>query len=162
MGRPSAARIERREREIVALCRQHGSVNAKLVAAHMAVDHATGHRWVARMAEKGLLQFVQRGVYALVGEPQQPLPQPVLAPRAEPEGLVGIPSAIDVPPYLLEAALAALLHAGRQLAAALDHAPEGTAIGETLEGMLREQSRQGGLLRLIQETTERHRKEVAA
>ena len=160
MGRPSAAKIERREREIIALCRQHGSVNAKLVAAHMAVDHATGHRWVARMAEKGLLKPSQRGVYTLTGETQQPTPGPV---RAQvPDGMVGIPSAIDVPPYLIEAALAALLHAGRQLAAALDHAPESTAIGETIEGMLREQSRQGGLLRLIQETTERHRKEVAA
>ena len=73
--------------------------------------------------------------------------------RVDDQTLIGVPVLGEIPPEMIERALEHLMHAGRSLSRALNHATPGTAAEEYLLGCLRTHGEQAGMLRTMMEAT---------
>jgi len=133
-----------------------GIITPAMLVEHCGMTPQNASMRLGNMTKRGEMVKVSHGKYRLPeqtpGEPPK-LENPSTATAVKPHcpELVGIPHIDRDHVELIKIALVSLLEAGKKLAAVLDDADEDSALEETLVGMLREQSRQAAMLRLMLE-----------
>jgi predicted transcriptional regulator of viral defense system len=111
-----------------------GYIDAAGLAGALMIEQGSARMRLSRMAQSGTLERLRHGRYVLPPPPA--------------EALVGVPVPAGIAAAALDRALAALLDVGRALSHMHDTATY-PAAREWIEGAMREQSKQGAILRLM-------------
>jgi len=133
--------------------REHGIIRPAMLVEHYDITPSNASMRLRNMTKRGELEKVAHGQYRLPDDvpgeaPRNPAPR---AAVVNAQKLIGIPHVDRDHVELIKIAIVSLLEAGKKLVNVLDDADEGSALEETLTGMLREQSRQAAMLRLMLE-----------